>query len=321
MGGEIYLLASTGPKVGLGHLVRCRNLAAIRADANVIAIPQNGEAPAVPQNSRVILDTLHTGNLAQTKDLLERYQVDGSFVTIIDSMPPDHFQSTAPGLQFPNWLITPYLNARTLRPRPECGTWLAGPEFAILPPEFSEARRSKRLGSGDRILVTCGGSDPTGLSLKIANAMASSCMPIDIIIGPHFQDDLTAGLQAFAQTHQQFTLHMAPTTVLPLYLSARLVLGRPGLVRYEAAALGRPSIFLSESPHYKTYFKAFADAGLAEFFFARECAGEDAFFDRLTEIAKTGTAAIPPFPNTTALAAIDGMGSKRIWDALDGREM
>lgn len=314
---KAILLASAGPEVGLGHLTRCRNLAAVRAGAEVIALPPNGAAPSVPSDACVILDTLHSGNRAQTNDLMEKYQADGSVVTIIDSMPPDHFQSRASSGRSPDWIVTPYLQAKALRPEPEGGTWLVGADFAILPPEFLEARRSNRLGSADRVLVTCGGSDPTGLSLRIAKAMASSRVPIDIIVGPYFRDNLTAQLRAFAQTYPLFTLHMAPTSILSLYLSARMVVGRPGLVRYEAAALGRPSVFLSESNNYRAYFEGFAEADLSEFFFAQDAAGADAFFSRLTEIVQTGAEAMPPFPNTAALAIIDGMGAKRIWDALD----
>lgn len=314
------LIASTGLDVGLGHKMRCAALAEFNPRSSVVDLETGGELPETLSGALVILDTLNAGNLGNTLRYVRELKDRNCAVAIIDSMPPDHFRPVGHNGPNPDWLVTPYLGAENLRPPPDAGAWLAGPRYAILPPAFLNARSAEDVSQADRILIACGGSDPTGLSLRIAEALEETQIPVDIIVGPHFSPALAAELQAFSEAHSAFRLTVEPDDILSLYLSARLVVGRPGLVRYEAAALGRPAVFLSEINRYQDYFRNFADAGLAEMHFSTDPAGEQSFFARLGDIARCGSEAMPTFPNTGAMATIDACGAKRVWEALDAHE-
>ena len=313
---EVVLVASAGDTIGLGHVYRCRALAQALPDARLVLGPPKRWMEDITQGAVVVLDTLHGGNVAVTMSYVTALHERGARVAVIDSMPPDHYPETALGAGIPDLLITPYVAADRLRPEPPGGVWLKGGAYAILPAAFTEARGRIAAGSPDRVLVLCGGADPSALSPRIARALVSGHHPIDLVVGPQFATALVDELSGLARAHECLVLHRAPETILPLYLSARLVVGRPGLVRYEAAALGRPAVYLWEGGAYLDYFRAFRSAGIAEIHLAAESGGEAAFFDRLAQIAAANPAALPAVPHMPALSAIDLRGAARVVTAL-----
>jgi hypothetical protein len=67
-----------------------------------------------------------------------------------------------------------------------------------------------------------------------------------------------------------------------------LVVGRPGLIRYEAAALGRNTILYSETDSYYEYYKTFSLGGMGKIFFERDRGGENCFLQELKQVASSG---------------------------------
>lgn len=314
----VIIAYSAGPRIGLGHLRRSHALAEAMPGAEVRQVEGFAWVSTVPSNAIVVLDTLHHGNAQSTVDYVAVLHRIGAYVAVIDSMPPDHFPEAASGDSAPDWLITPYVAAERLRPPPRSGTWLRGEEYAILPAAFARARGAVRREEPERILVACGGVDPGGLSLKLVRSCVLGWSSVDVVVGPYFACELRRALADVAVRYPCLRLHEAPETLLPLYANARLVIGRPGLTRYEAAALGRPSIYLWEGTEYLDYFRAFSASGIGEVFLTADPLGEASFFARIEAVMSNAPATLPPFPNREALDAVDALGACRVSRVLSG---
>lgn len=237
----------------------------------------------------------------------------GVQVTMIDCVPPDEYvdQPNPPAL-----IITPYLNARALRPvPPNAPRWEAGARFTILSPDYA-ALRADPPTRCDRILVTCGGSDPDGFSVQTVQALLGCGLPLDVVIGPLFDAPTRARLAGLAQGHGQISLHDAPATLAPLIARAALVVGRAGLIRYDAACLGTYGLYLAGAGAYAEYFRRFADCGFAEIYQEGQNGGREAYLSRLQALADPAVRAPLFRRNAAAMAAVDGNGAANVIDAV-----
>jgi UDP-2,4-diacetamido-2,4,6-trideoxy-beta-L-altropyranose hydrolase len=328
------------PKTGLGHARRMLSLAAHLPRALCVIDPETAatlralgtleasirvidpaaapgawsDDPDVPR--RAVFDLQYSGNAEATATEVAVLKRAGFAVSVIDSMPPDQFVACPGGA--PDLVVTPYLGADRLRPRPEAGSWLHGPSYAILPAELVEARADALSRREPRILIACGGVDKGGLSARILARLEDAPVAKDVVIGPMFAPALKAELADMARGRTGVARHDAPTSLVPLYRAASLVVGRPGLTRYEAACLGRHGIYLADGADYGEYFAGFAEAGSAEIYVeAPSSGGADDFFRRLDTLRDPDTFERLARPNRTAMDIVDGRGAERVARAID----
>jgi len=339
-GRNAILRFDVSPEIGFGHFRRALTLSgfldryrfAVLPDAidqlkqagvppaNIISVePTTGSWLAEGREfGHVIFDICYDGNRARAEAEILKACDAISSITVVDSMPPDHFCPTvSTGQRYPDLVVTPYLDAEKLREPPPALRWKTGPEFAILDSSYARAAQDAiKFPLGLRILVTCGGSDPTELSLVCLNALGHFSGNIDLVVGPLFSEDLVAKLQIAASKTRNLQLHFRPATLAPLLCNTSLVVGRPGLIRYEAAALGRNSVFLSETESYKDYYKNFQSAGLAEMYFSTETGGIDSFVHRLSHLHPQD----PLFnPNLHGRTVVRCDGAKHFLDLVFGQ--
>lgn len=265
-----------------------------------------------PGISAVITDINWHGNGAAASAEVGAIAARGVPVLMIDCVPPDEYvdQPTPPAL-----ILTPYLNARSLRPLPPNAPWQAGARFTILSPDYV-ALRAKPPARGDRILVTCGGSDPDGFSQDTVEALLPCRLPLDVVVGPLFDAATRRRLMALADANPQITLHDAPATLAPLIAAAGLVVGRAGLIRYEAACLGTYGLYLAGGGAYAEYFRRFTERGFAEIFQEGQNGGRAAYLQRLRALADPAVRAPLMQRNAAAMAAVDGNGAANVIDAV-----
>lgn len=267
----------------------------------------------IPGIDAVITDINWHGNGTSASVEGAALAARGVQVAMIDSVPPDEYvdQPNPPAL-----IITPYLNARVLRPYPpNAPKWAAGARFAILSPDYAALRADLPTRS-DRILVTCGGSDPDGFSVQTVQALLGCRLPLDVVIGPLFDAATRARLAGLAQAHDQISLHDAPATLAPLIARAALVVGRAGLIRYEAASLGIYGLYLAGGDAYAEYFRRFTARGFAEIYQEGQNGGRAAYLQRLRALADPAARAPLMQRNAAAMAAVDGRGAANVIDAV-----
>jgi spore coat polysaccharide biosynthesis protein SpsF len=113
------------------------------------------------------------------------------------------------------------------------------------------------------LLVTMGGSDPHGLTLRMAKALAEldQVYRIRFVIGAGMKDASTVarGLVALKKNYE--TVEGADDLSIE-YASADMALCAFGVTAYELAACGVPAIYLGLTGDHAASASAFADAGM-----------------------------------------------------------
>jgi len=138
-----------------------------------------------------------------------------------------------------------------------------GWEWVVLRREF--ARSPER--SPNRIpvvLVTAGGSDPAGVTLKAVTALDrleaefTSC----VVLGAGFLHD-QALTEMLARARHRFEVYRNVSEIHHLMARADLAIASFGVTAYELAAMGVPAIHLCLTADHAESASIFADAGIA----------------------------------------------------------
>ena len=140
-------------------------------------------------------------------------------------------------------------------------TLLLGPSYCILGEEFDEIP----MQTGERrhdLVIFMGGSDPAGLTMKVARFLirSNSSLAIEIILGSSFAgEDGVRTLMADYAAPCKIT--SAPASIVPAFHNARLALVAGGRTVYEAAATGLPGIILPSIEHENRAARLFSATG------------------------------------------------------------
>jgi spore coat polysaccharide biosynthesis predicted glycosyltransferase SpsG len=318
---RIALRFDVSPEIGTGHLMRARVLAAelTRREmdhALVTPDPAHIEEHALPAMpgweqtfTHVIADICHAAS--DPAGEIQRLAGAGLKTAVIDSMPPHHFTGTGADL-----VITPYLGADTLRPKPEVKTWATGPDYAILDPAFTALRDTPGDGS---VLIGTGGSDPEELAAEILGALAPSDLAITVAIGAFFEPAHKARLEAMANARPGTRLIEGAGAFRTALAQSSLLIGRVGLIRYEAACLSKPMMLVQESLDYAAYLKGFEASGIARIYLRADPKDRARLTHDLGALINPATRAPLMAPNTRGAALVDGQGAAKVLDLFLGQ--
>ncbi|MFO1246907.1 MAG: NTP transferase domain-containing protein [Alphaproteobacteria bacterium] len=161
------------------------------------------------------------------------------------------------------------------------------------------------------VLVAMGGSDPHGLTLRMAKALSvlDSIYRIRFVIGTGMKnaDTVARGLVALKKNYE--TVEGADDLSIE-YASADVALCAFGVTAYELAACGIPAIYLGLTPDHVDSASAFADAGMGISLGLADKAPE-------AEIARTvqwllNKPAARREMRNAGLSLLDGQGAARI---------
>jgi spore coat polysaccharide biosynthesis protein SpsF len=185
-----------------------------------------------------------------------------------------------------------------------------GWEWAVL--GLNPAAAHKRVPSSrPTVLVAMGGSDPRGLTLRAAKALAvlDSVYRIRFVIGTGTKDGDVVARTLVALKKNYETVEGADDLSVE-YSSADVALCAFGVTAYELAACGIPAIYLGLTPDHVLSASAFADAGMGlNLGLAAEVSDAD--------IARTvqgllNTPVVRREMRKQGMALIDGQGAARI---------
>ncbi|PVZ13726.1 MULTISPECIES: UDP-2,4-diacetamido-2,4,6-trideoxy-beta-L-altropyranose hydrolase [unclassified Pseudomonas] len=194
---------------------------------------------------------------------------------------------------------------------PAGGQCLLGPAYALLGPEYAQPPAPAQ--PLERILVSVGGFDPRGVTLKVARALASI---------PAVQATLVAGagnpdhpaLEALVGERPGWRLY-GFTSEMPLLLrQAGLCIGAGGSSSWERAAIGVPTLCLSVAANQRENAACLAAAGAHRYLGDAEQVSEASLRGAVTALLADPIA-------TSAMAArgrtlVDGQGTARVVNAL-----
>ncbi|MFH1092492.1 MAG: hypothetical protein V1742_13080 [Pseudomonadota bacterium] len=147
---------------------------------------------------------------------------------------------------------------------PRWARLLLGPEYLILPDDHSRARRIPR-GNGElrQVLVTFGGSDPTGLTVRTAAALAENPwegLRFQLVVGPGNTDAFELRRIA-GQAACLLEIVERPTELLPLFCRADLAITAGGRTLYELHHLGVPTLAIASTAPEAQVVRAFKTKG------------------------------------------------------------
>lgn len=285
--------ADGGRALGLGHWVRCRAMAdtwpvpvtpwlATTADDADLRIASEvfgegwtirplpaGLTPA-DEADAIAAIAAEAGTLALVADLASMA------VKAAGRLPPLHAALSGRGLSVlsledfecgpPSARLTviPYPTLPGLAPAD--GPALAvGPDFYIFPKAFRDViAQPPPRPSRPTVLACIGGSDPLGLSAMAARAFCQLSldmpeMEATVILGSGAGEALEAEVRR--QCGDRIRVERAVADMGRRLASAHLAVTGEGLVKFEAAAVGTPSIIVSQYDHDSAMLRAFLALG------------------------------------------------------------
>jgi UDP-2,4-diacetamido-2,4,6-trideoxy-beta-L-altropyranose hydrolase len=196
--------------------------------------------------------------------------------------------------------------------QPHCKKML-GPKYALLRPEFKEARGNLKVrdGSVKRIFVFFGGSDPTnetGKALRAIQQFGRPDIAIDVVVGstnPH-QEEIASLCAQLANTQ----IHRQVNNMAELMARADVAIGAGGGTMWERCSLGLPTIVVSVAENQQPGCEAVARLGAILYLGGSVCAGVE-LFEAALHVAMSSPAFLKSMSEKCE-TLVDGQGVKRI---------
>jgi len=193
---------------------------------------------------------------------------------------------------------------------------LTGPRYALLRPEFVEARRhAQRDSELHRILVFFGGSDPTNETEKVLRAISQfnrTDIFVDILVGlsnPHRDK-----LQTLVSALPRMALLEHVKKISKLMLNADLAIGGGGATSWERCCLGLPSIIVAVADNQIAISQTLSDRGYQIYLGESKDVSAGAIAEALNDCTDHFSDAVAMGLNSMEL--VDGLGTGRVVAAM-----
>ena len=274
--GPILFLCEAGPQTGFGHAGRCMAIAASLREKfgcdSIIgfrgAIEAKNKIKAAgfktfpvsdfdlwnfSNEGAVVLDLRI--NLAQS--FFSRAKTAGKLLVSIDDPTPNRLHTD---LAF----YPPVPQFKELKWDGFSGTIHRGWEFIPLRKEFRLPENPQPIHSIPKILITMGGSDPHGLTLKILQALKSvdGEWQAEVVIGPMFNNLDKIGQITVEHGKKVKLLHDIKDMSVPMQ-RADAAIASFGMTAYELSACGVPQMLLCLSEDHARSASALHASGAA----------------------------------------------------------
>jgi UDP-2,4-diacetamido-2,4,6-trideoxy-beta-L-altropyranose hydrolase len=276
---KLLYRADGSPEIGTGHLLRGLRIAAalcvrgshtlhfcVRAHPWAVERLRGAGVPV----SLLPLDLSPTGEVERCLRAARENGCDAAAIDLLDTpAEPDlsgalraaglrvtTFDDTGPGRLSANQVINflvrepdpAALSARRVR-------LYEGPEYATLAPEY--AGRNRRLKTiqpmARNLLITMGGGDAAGLSVKCLSALnPQPSLSVTVVVGSAFPH-LESLRQAAERSPHQVRIETAAPTLLPEWEAADLALIAGGLTIHEALGMGVPGLALCQDVWHQRF--------------------------------------------------------------------
>jgi spore coat polysaccharide biosynthesis predicted glycosyltransferase SpsG len=191
-----------------------------------------------------------------------------------------------------------------------------GPAYAILRSHFREREQKEVREAPKLVLLSFGGSDPQGLTLKAARALQDLPASVEVVAvaGPAFSHRAEFEALAPALSRRVPLINQAGGHIADLMFEADVVIGSGGMSVYEIAALGTPGVVLGQNAKEDRRMREFARHGTIEYLGL----GTEVDEPRLAETVQRllADAASRRAMSERGRALVDGWGASRAADLV-----
>jgi spore coat polysaccharide biosynthesis predicted glycosyltransferase SpsG len=191
----------------------------------------------------------------------------------------------------------------------------AGPAYAILREQFRGREKDVR-EKPRSVLLSFGGSDPQGLTLKAARALESLDPSVEVVAVAGAAFSYGKQLQALLETlHRPVrVINDAAGHISELMLDADVMVGSGGMSVYEIAALGTPGVILGQNVREDRRMREFARHGTVVYLGLGVDVGEDAIAAAVDALLRDPARRRAMSGRGRAL--VDGLGAARAAEAV-----
>ncbi|NOZ28641.1 MAG: hypothetical protein GXP39_11390 [Chloroflexi bacterium] len=209
---------------------------------------------------------------------------------------------------------------------PESGRdtrYYLGPRYCILGEEFDDPPYREVQAEVGTILVSMGGSDPAGLTWKVARMLGRSLYTCNLVVvlGPGFEG--RAAVESALRSYGGNCVVIEnPSALASLMQSADLMILAGGRTAYEAARLGVPGVIIPSAEHEERVAEAFAREGTFLFLPQGWRLPEEEFERRLAPILDRllNDRSLRARMSERGSSLVDGRGRRRVARLLVERE-
>lgn len=200
---------------------------------------------------------------------------------------------------------------------PENCKKLLGPKYALLRPEFLEARKklSVRDGVVRRILVFFGGVDSANETAKAIEAVKlidRTDTVVDIVVGannPHKDQ-----IQELCHESPNVNYHCQVSNMAELMANADLAIGAGGTTTWERCCLGLPSLVTTLATNQEASIEVMADVGYL-LYLGKNAKTTPTMLSKYIDVAMSNPYLLRSISKKNLLL-VDGRGSERIYKHL-----
>jgi spore coat polysaccharide biosynthesis protein SpsF len=332
-----FIRCDASPAIGLGHLVRCLALAESLRDEKSFGItfvtrPSDVATRLISEGRHRHLVLTEPGDTwQQLEEAICQHKPDVLVLDVRDGVDRSTVQALRERTGIPLVDIDDPEDKRLdcdllfYPPVPQLarmdwtglhGRRFDGWEWSLLRKEFHtahEARLSAPLASRQppTLLITMGGSDPAGITLKAAKALrhVRADFHAVFVLGAAFCHE-EAFQQIMGDVSYSFELQRAVKDMAGLMLSSDAALACFSVTAYELATAGVPAVYLSLTEDHLESSQAFVEAGIGVSLGVHDQVTESAIAEAVTEILMDTSKRLSM--TQTALAKTDGLGARRI---------
>jgi UDP-2,4-diacetamido-2,4,6-trideoxy-beta-L-altropyranose hydrolase len=340
---RILFFADAGPAVGGGHVMRCLTLARalVERGAECAFVESRGAAPILRrfgwpgQTLLAIAEAQDLGGLVDyARDFADRLQ---PHVVVVDhygagageeaALREGHrrivvMDDLADRPHDCDLVIDPGYGRRSEAYRklaPGDAGALTGPAYALVRPEFADARQralSRRAKHGPvaRALVSLGMTDIGGVTERVVRALVPALDDVRLEVAVGSEAASLAGLRTLAAGDRRIRLWVDDADMARLNADADIAIGAGGSSVWERAVVGLPSATVILAENQRVMIEHMADAG-----FTRGLdAGAPDFEARLVDVwtRLVSDAALRWRLTERSADLCDGQGAGRVAEAV-----